>query len=181
MAKRKTHYGNARMYSMLLTNVTRSASYEALPNHRLRPAKSGLTSRLPLSSHQRSTLEKRTCLRVVDTRRFALQSGRGEIFRSLSTIIRSISTTTFALIDRTPLVTNQVHSGRKVQLDSCLPSRAVTLKVWWPRIAGVLATTERLQKSSTAKGPRGAGAEFEKMQRWSLSVISQRMKSVTHL
>jgi hypothetical protein len=49
---------------------------------------------------------------------FALQSGRGEIFRSLSTIIRSISTTTFALIDRTPLITNQVHSGRKVQLDS---------------------------------------------------------------
>ena len=30
---------------MLLTNVTRSASYEALPNHRLFPAKSGLTSR----------------------------------------------------------------------------------------------------------------------------------------
>jgi hypothetical protein len=49
---------------------------------------------------------------------FALQSGRGEIFRSLSTIIRSISTTTFALIDRTPLITNQVHSGRKGQLDS---------------------------------------------------------------
>jgi hypothetical protein len=46
---------------------------------------------------------------------FALQSGRGEIFRSLSTIIRSISTTTFALIDRNPLI-NQVHSGRKVQL-----------------------------------------------------------------
>ena len=49
---------------------------------------------------------------------FVLQSGRGEIFRSLSTIIRSISTTTFALIDRNPLITNQVHSGRKVQLDS---------------------------------------------------------------
>ncbi len=49
---------------------------------------------------------------------FALQSGRGEIFRSLSTIIRSISTTTFALIDRTPLITNQVYSGRKVQLDT---------------------------------------------------------------
>jgi hypothetical protein len=50
-----------------------------------------------------------------------------------------------------------------------------------PRIAGVLATTERRRKISTAKGPRGAGAEFEKMRRWSLSVISQRMKSVTHL
>ena len=49
---------------------------------------------------------------------FALQGGRGEIFRSLSTIIRSIGTTTFALIDRTPLITNQVHSGRKVQLDN---------------------------------------------------------------
>jgi hypothetical protein len=48
---------------------------------------------------------------------FALQSGRGEIFRSLSTIIRSISTTTFALIDRNPLITDHVHSGRKVQLD----------------------------------------------------------------
>jgi len=33
---------------MLLTNVTRSASYEALPNHRLFPARSGLTSRFPL-------------------------------------------------------------------------------------------------------------------------------------
>jgi hypothetical protein len=33
---------------MLLTNVTRSASYEALPHHRLFPAKSGLTSRFPL-------------------------------------------------------------------------------------------------------------------------------------
>jgi hypothetical protein len=64
---------------MLLTNVTRSASYEALPNHRLLPAKSGLTSRLPLrkrrlweqekrasleaiSCQQRSTLEKRSVL-----------------------------------------------------------------------------------------------------------------------
>jgi hypothetical protein len=56
-----------------------------------------------------------SCVRIWP---FALQSGRGEIFRSLSTIIRSISTTTFALIDRTPLITNQVHSGRKVQLDS---------------------------------------------------------------
>ena len=46
MAKRKTSCGNARMCSMLLTNVTRSASYEALPNHRLFPARSGLTSRL---------------------------------------------------------------------------------------------------------------------------------------
>jgi hypothetical protein len=50
--------------------------------------------------------------------RFALQSGRGDFFRSLSTIIRSISTTTFALNDRNPLITNQVHSGRKVQLDN---------------------------------------------------------------
>jgi hypothetical protein len=33
---------------MLLTNVTRSASYEALPHHRLFPARSGLTSRFPL-------------------------------------------------------------------------------------------------------------------------------------
>jgi hypothetical protein len=33
---------------MLLTNVTRSALYEALPNHRPFPAKSGLTSRFPL-------------------------------------------------------------------------------------------------------------------------------------
>src|SRR5712664_1583687 len=48
MAKRKTFCGNARKCSMLLTNVTRSASYEALPNHRLFPAKSGLTSRFPL-------------------------------------------------------------------------------------------------------------------------------------
>src|SRR5258708_35277562 len=48
MAKRKTSCGNARRCSMLLTNVTRSASYEALPNHRPLPAKSGLTSRLPL-------------------------------------------------------------------------------------------------------------------------------------
>src|SRR6266403_1741293 len=48
MAKRKTSCGNARMYSMLLTNVTRSASYEALPNHWLFPARSGLTSRCPL-------------------------------------------------------------------------------------------------------------------------------------
>ena len=48
MAKRKTHCGNARRCSMLLTNVTRSASYEALPNHRLFPARSGLTSRFPL-------------------------------------------------------------------------------------------------------------------------------------
>src|SRR5260370_35607999 len=43
---------------MLLTNVTRSASYEALPNHRLFPAKSGLTSRFPLRNrglwHRRS-------------------------------------------------------------------------------------------------------------------------------
>jgi hypothetical protein len=55
---------------------------------------------------------------------FVLQSGRGEIFRSLSTIIRSINTTTFALIDRNPLITNQVHSGRKVQLDSKTRGRA---------------------------------------------------------
>ena len=56
---------------MLLTNVTRSASYEALPNHRLFPAKSGLTNRFPLRNRypwegqmkpQRSTLEKRNAL-----------------------------------------------------------------------------------------------------------------------
>jgi hypothetical protein len=62
MAKRKTHYGNARMYSMLLTNVTRSASYEALPNHRLLPAKSGLTSRLPLRKRRLWEQEKRASL-----------------------------------------------------------------------------------------------------------------------
>jgi len=33
---------------MLLTNVTRNALYEALPNHRPFPAKSGLTSRFSL-------------------------------------------------------------------------------------------------------------------------------------
>ena len=49
---------------------------------------------------------------------FALQSGRGEFFRSLSTIIRSISAIVFVLIDRTPLIAGQVHSGRKVQLDT---------------------------------------------------------------
>src|SRR6267143_3518136 len=48
MAKRRASCGNVRMCSMLLTNVTRSASYEALPNHRLFPARSGLTSRFPL-------------------------------------------------------------------------------------------------------------------------------------
>ena len=60
---------------------------------------------------------------------FALQSGRGEIFRSLSTIIRSISTTTFALIDRTSLITNQVHSGRKVQLDTNPQNREKTRQI----------------------------------------------------
>src|SRR5437016_5457709 len=58
MAKRKTFCGNARKCSMLLTHVTRSASYEALPNPRLFPAKSGLTSRFPLRNrglwHRRS-------------------------------------------------------------------------------------------------------------------------------
>src|SRR6266699_2715228 len=58
MAKRRASCGNVRMCSMLLTNVTRSASYEALPNHRLFPAKSGLTSRFPLRNrglwHRRS-------------------------------------------------------------------------------------------------------------------------------
>ena len=49
---------------------------------------------------------------------FALQSGRGEFFRSLSTIIRSISAIVFVLIDRTPLIAGQVHSGRNVQLDN---------------------------------------------------------------
>src|SRR5947207_3632440 len=48
MVKRKTSCGNARRCSMLPTNVTRSASYEALPNHRPFPAKSGLTSRFPV-------------------------------------------------------------------------------------------------------------------------------------
>src|SRR5260370_28268950 len=56
MAKRKTSCGNARMCSMLLTNVTRSASYEALPTNRPLPAKSGLTSRFPLRN--RSLWEK---------------------------------------------------------------------------------------------------------------------------
>src|SRR6266478_131172 len=48
MAKRKTSCGNVRKCLMLLTNVTRSASYETLPNHRLFPARSGLTSRSPI-------------------------------------------------------------------------------------------------------------------------------------
>ena len=48
MAKRKTSCGNARKCSMLPISVTRSASYEALPNRRLFPAKYGLTSRVPL-------------------------------------------------------------------------------------------------------------------------------------
>ena len=47
LVKRKTSCGNAKMCSILLSNVTRSASYEALPNHRLFPARSGLTSRFP--------------------------------------------------------------------------------------------------------------------------------------
>jgi Integrase core domain len=62
--------GNARKCSMLPTNVTRSASYEALPNHRRFPAKSGSTSRFLLrnrclweaaeaiSCQQRPSLEK---------------------------------------------------------------------------------------------------------------------------
>src|SRR5437016_12930892 len=58
MAKRKTFCGNARKCSMLLTNVTQCASHQALPNHRLFPAKSGLTSRFPLRNrglwHRRS-------------------------------------------------------------------------------------------------------------------------------
>src|SRR5487761_1023358 len=71
MVKRKTSCGNARMCSMLLINVTRSASYETLPNRRLFPARSGLTSRFPLRNRswweeadeqQRSTLEKRNTL-----------------------------------------------------------------------------------------------------------------------
>ncbi len=33
---------------MLVTNVTRSASYEALPHHRFFPARYGLTNRSPL-------------------------------------------------------------------------------------------------------------------------------------
>ena len=48
MVKRKTSCGNAKMCLMLLTSVTQSASYEALPNHRPFPAKSGLTNRFPL-------------------------------------------------------------------------------------------------------------------------------------
>ena len=56
---------------MLLTNVTRSALYEALPNHRSFPAKSGLTSRLPhrnrylweeADEQAASLLEKRNAL-----------------------------------------------------------------------------------------------------------------------
>jgi hypothetical protein len=41
---------------MLPTNFTRSASSEALPNHRSFPAKSGLTSRFPVRKRYR--LEK---------------------------------------------------------------------------------------------------------------------------
>src|SRR5205085_11425678 len=59
MAKRKTSCGNARMCSMLLTNFTRSASYEALPNHRLFPAKFGLTGPLWNRWPQRSTMKMR--------------------------------------------------------------------------------------------------------------------------
>src|SRR5437868_7954153 len=59
MAKRKTSCGNARMCSMLLTNFARSASYEALPNHRLFPAKFGLTGPLWNRWPQRSTLKMR--------------------------------------------------------------------------------------------------------------------------
>src|SRR6266699_4440549 len=96
MVKRKTSCSNARMCSMLLTNVTRSASYEALPNHCLFPVRSGLTSRFPLRNRwlwvdrvgdrrcyailaRNSLMENwkaslnsvSTCLKVVDTRRTA--------------------------------------------------------------------------------------------------------------
>src|ERR1700745_1160078 len=50
MAKRKASCGNARRCSMSLTNVTRGASDEALPHHRLSPASSGLTNRFPLQN-----------------------------------------------------------------------------------------------------------------------------------
>src|SRR5437016_14323152 len=64
MAKRKASCGNARRCSMLLTNVTRSASYEALPNHRLFPAKFGLTSRFRLRNRcrwRRMKQQRRYC------------------------------------------------------------------------------------------------------------------------
>src|SRR5271169_5782558 len=69
MAKRKTHCGNVRMYSMLLTNVTRSASYEALPNHRLLPAKSGLTSRFPLRKRRLWEQADETAAKAVPRRK----------------------------------------------------------------------------------------------------------------
>src|SRR5207302_9556502 len=69
MVKRKTSCGNARMRSMLLTNVTRSASYDALPNHRSFPTKSGLTSRV--YSHEKLT----------KFRGYLSQSGRHAPFR----------------------------------------------------------------------------------------------------
>src|SRR6266699_1729097 len=97
MVKRKTSCSNARMCSMLLTNVTRSASYEALPNHCLFPVRSGLTSRFPLRNRwlwvdrvgdrrcyailaRNSLMENwkaslnsvSTCLKVVDTRRWVV-------------------------------------------------------------------------------------------------------------
>jgi|SRR5215469_7478941 len=73
MAKWKTHCGNARMYSMLLTNVTRSASYEALPNHRLLPAKSGLTSRFALRNRRLWERADETAAKAVPRRREFLE------------------------------------------------------------------------------------------------------------
>jgi hypothetical protein len=67
---RKTSCGNARKCSMLLIDFTRSASSAAHPNHRLFPAKAGLTSRFPLRKRclwenadepQQSTFEKAKC------------------------------------------------------------------------------------------------------------------------
>src|SRR6266481_123913 len=83
MGKRKTFCGNARKCSMLLTNVTRSASYEALPNHRLFPAKSGLTSRFPLRNrglwHRRSNKSGDAVGRP--SRRSSLQGDPGAKFQ----------------------------------------------------------------------------------------------------
>ncbi len=77
MAKRKTSCGSARMSSRLRTNATRSASYEALPNHQHFPAKSGLTSRPVANSnvlwksemHLRKTKVGMLCVDRVGDRR----------------------------------------------------------------------------------------------------------------
>src|SRR5467141_3299247 len=76
MAKRKTSCGNARVCSMLPTNVTRSASYEALPNHRPFPAKSGLTGRFPLRNRCRREEADETASDLVWKSEMRLRRGK---------------------------------------------------------------------------------------------------------